>query len=79
MISFVDSRSAMVGTKEGRLEKWVPEKPISFNSAKGLITEDKKFTFSADYEKMPSIIVEQHDPLPITVTAVMPFVQVGNV
>ncbi len=79
MISFVDSRGALVGVKEGKLEKWVPEKPVSFNKAKELITEDKKFTFSADYEKMPSVTVEQRDPLPITVTAVMPFVQVGNV
>lgn len=79
MVSFVDSRSAMVGTKDGRLEKWIPEKPLAYNTPKELMTEDKKFTFSAGYEFMPSVIVQQQDPLPLTVTAVIPFMQVGNV
>lgn len=79
LVCFVDSRGAKVGCKDGRLENWTPEKAIYYNTPKELITVDKKFTFSGDYEQMPSVIIEQEDPLPLTVAAVLPFVQVGNV
>lgn len=78
LVSFLDSRGARVGCKEGRMETWKPEKPIYFNQAKGLITQDVQFTFGGDYKYLPSVIVEQEDPLPLTVTAIMPFVNVGD-
>lgn len=79
LVSFVDSRNAKVGCKDGRLETWDPEKPISYNTANTLVTTDKRFTFSGNYEQMPSLIIEQQDPLPLTITAVVPCAQVGNV
>ncbi len=79
MLCFVDSRNAKVGAKEDRLEDWLPKKPQSYDTAPELVTEDKRFTFTANYEQMPSIFVEQHDPLPLTVTAIIPITQVGNV
>lgn len=79
MISFVDSRGAKVGRLDDKLETWNPEYPMAYNTAKELVTADKKFTFSGVYEIMPSVIVEQQDPLPLTVAAIMPIAQVGNV
>lgn len=78
-ISFVDSRGARVGRLDDKLEKWNPEYPLAYNTAKELVTTDKKFTYNSNYETMPSVVVEQPDPLPLTVTAIMPIAVVGNV
>lgn len=78
LISFVDSQSARVGTDGDLMEKWVPEKPLQYNRAKELITQDVRFTFGGRYEMMPSVIVEQQDPLPCTITAIVPCVQTGD-
>ena len=79
MISFVDSNHALVGCKDDRLEEWLPEYPLTYDTATSLRTADKRFTFTGQYEQMPSVIVRQQDPLPLTVTAIMPVAQVGNV
>lgn len=79
MISFVDSNHAKIGCKEDALEEWLPEFPLTLDTALELRTADKKFTFRGNYEQMPCVIVKQEDPLPLTVTAIMPVVQVGNV
>lgn len=78
MVSFVDSQSAVVGAENDMLEKWLPEKPLIYNQAKPLATEDVRFTFAGKYETMPSIVVEQQDPLPLMITAIVPCAQVGN-
>lgn len=79
MISFVDSSHAKVGCKETRMEEWLPQYPLTYDTATELLTEDRSFTFQGNYETMPSVIVEQHAPMPLTIAAIMPKVQVGNV
>lgn len=79
LVCFVDSRNALVGADPERLETWRPERPIAFNKGKELVSEDVRFTFGAGYEQMPSVIVQQKDPLPIMVTAIVPCASVGNV
>lgn len=79
MVSVVNSRGGKVGSKESRMEEWLPEYPLTYDTATDLITTDKKFTFQGDYKTMPSVIVEQDEPLPFTVTAIMPIIQVGNI
>lgn len=79
LVCFVDSRNALVGADSDLMETWSPEHPITLNEGKELVTEDVRFTFGASYEQMPSVIVEQQDPLPLLVTAIVPCASVGNV
>lgn len=78
LISFVDSQSALVGADDELLEKWQPEKPLSYNRPNELATQDVRFSFGGKYEMMPSVFVEQPDPLPLTITAIVPCAQVGD-
>lgn len=77
MISMLQSAGAKVGCNENHLEDWILHQS-NFDQSPDLTTQDKKFTFSANYEIMPSIIVAQDEPLPLTITAIMPIMQVGN-
>jgi len=79
MVSFIDSSHAQVGCKESRMEEWLPAYPLTYDTATQLISEDKSFTFQGNYETMPSIIVKQLAPMPLTIAAIMPKAQVGNV
>ena len=78
LVCFVDSRNARVGADADLMETWSPEYPITLNEGKELVSEDVRFTFGASYEQMPSVIVEQQDPLPLMITAIVPCAQVGN-
>lgn len=78
LVCVVDSRNARVGTDPDHMETWNPEKPLAYNIGKELVSEDIRFTFAGQYEQMPSVIVEQRDPLPLMITAIVPCVTVGN-
>lgn len=67
-VFFVDSRGGLMGTDNGILDPILQTQTQVYNGAAVLADYDKRMTLSGAYGKMPSLVIRQDDPLPITVT-----------
>ena len=67
-VFFTDSRGGLMGTDNGILDPILQTQTQVYNGSAVLADYDKRMTLSAAHGKMPSLVVQQDDPLPITVT-----------
>ena len=71
-VRFLDSVGAELGTDENNLDR-IPfrDSSMSMNQPVPLFTGDKELSFNSGYENEARVIVQQTQPLPMTILAIM--------
>lgn len=72
------SRGMFVGPNRGKMREWKQRSTEAYGEAISLFTGDFEITLDADWNTNGQIVIQQNDPLPMSVLAVMPDVAVGG-
>jgi hypothetical protein len=78
VVRYLNSRGGQVGPDENNLTEFVQRTNEPLGEPIALQTGDYTTTMFADYENCGRIMVKQSDPLPLTVLALIPKVNVGD-
>ena len=71
ILKVLDSQGGLVGTSEGTLDELIYAPIDTYGSAASLQTRDIRKSISSSHATFPSITIQQIDPLPLTVLAIL--------
>ena len=70
-LKVLDSRGGQVGTEMGKMDELIYNPLETFGTIPALQTRDVRKVFGSFHHYFPSVIIEQKDPLPLTVLAII--------
>jgi hypothetical protein len=72
------SRGMFVGPNRGKMREWKQRSSEPYGTPIALFTGDFEQTLDADWNTNGNVVIQQNDPLPMAVLAIMPDVSVGG-
>jgi hypothetical protein len=72
------SRGMFIGPNRGKMREWKQRTNEPYGTAIALFTGDLEQTLDADWNRNGNVVIQQNDPLPMAVLAIMPDVAVGG-
>lgn len=72
------SRGMFLGPNRGKMREWKQRTNEPYDTAIALFTGDFEQTLDADWNTNGSVVIQQNDPLPMAVLAIMPDVAIGG-
>lgn len=72
------SRGMFVGPDRGKMREWKQRTNEPYGTAIALYTGDFEQTLDADWNTNGNVVIQQNDPLPMAVLAIMPDVAIGG-
>jgi hypothetical protein len=77
-VSFLNSRGGFIGADETSLQEITQRTSEPLGSPIGLITDDTLLSLDGDYTIGASVFFEQRDPLPVTILAIQPQMEIAT-
>lgn len=72
------SRGMFIGPNRGKMREWKQRSNEPYGTPIALFTGDFEQTLDADWNTNGNVVIQQNDPLPMAVLAIMPDVAVGG-